>query len=58
MRLQKHFSRKFKGKDYSKWVVVVPPEKVKGLGWKEGEELESKVFHGGLILIPKKLRPK
>lgn len=58
MRLQKHFSRKFKGKDYSKWVVVISPDKVKQLGWKEGEELNAEIFHGGLILVPKKFKPK
>ena len=58
MRLQRHYARTVKEKDYSKWVVVIPPEKVKELEWKEGEELESKVFHGGLILTPKKFRPK
>jgi len=58
MRLQKHYVRTVKEKDYSKWVVVIPPEKVEELGWKEGEELEPKVFHGGLILFPKKFKPK
>jgi len=58
MRLQKHFARTVKGKDYSKWVVVIPPEKIKELNWKEGEELEPKIFHSGLILFPKRLKPK
>lgn len=58
MKLQKHFSRRLKGKDYSKWVIVIPPEKIKELEWKEGEEIESEIFHGGLILIPKKLKQK
>ncbi len=58
MRLQKHYARTVRGKDYSKWVVIIPPEKVNDLKWKEGEELDSKIFHGGLILLPKKMRPK
>lgn len=58
MKLQKHFSRKFKGKEYSKWVIVIPPEKVKELEWKEGEKLEPQIFHGGLILLPKKIEKK
>ncbi len=58
MRLQKHYVRTVKDKDYSKWVVVIPPEKVKELDWKESEELEPKIFHGGLILLPKKLKLK
>lgn len=56
MRLQKQLSRKFKGKDYSKWIVVIPPEKINKLNWKEGEELEPEIFHGGLILTPKSLK--
>lgn len=58
MRLQKHYARTVKGKDYSKWVVVIPPKMIEDLGWKEGEELEPKTFHGGLILLPKKLKIK
>lgn len=56
MKLQKHFSRKVKGKEYSKWVVVLPPKMVEKLKWKEGEELESEIFHGGLIILPKKVK--
>lgn len=56
MRLQKHFARKVKGKEYSKWVIVIPPNVVEDLSWKEGEELEAKIFHGGLILLPKRLK--
>jgi len=37
-------------------MVVIPPEKVRELDWKEGEELEPEIFHGGLILTPRKLR--
>ena len=58
MRLQKHFVRTVKGKDYYKWVVVIPPENVAELGWKEAEELEPKIFHSGLILLPRRLKPK
>jgi hypothetical protein len=54
MRLQKHFSRKFKGKQYYKWVIVIPDEDIVELGWKEGEELQSKIFRGGLLLFRKK----
>jgi hypothetical protein len=42
MRLQKHGSRKVEGKEYFKWTIVIPPEEVKALGWKEGEELRPK----------------
>jgi len=58
MKLQKRLSRKFKEKEYSKWVVVIPPNKVKELNWKEGEELEPKIWHGKLILFSKKMATK
>ncbi len=58
MKLQKHFARAVKGKDYSKWVVVLPPDMIKELDWKEGEELQPKVLHDGLIIVPKKLMSK
>jgi len=56
MKLQKQLSRKFKGKEYPKWIVVIPPDKIRELGWKEGEELEAKFFHDELILSSKRLR--
>ncbi|WP_182130949.1 AbrB/MazE/SpoVT family DNA-binding domain-containing protein [Nitrosopumilus sp. b3] len=40
MKLQKQLSRKVGNEEYAKWVVVIPPEKIKELGWKEGAELE------------------
>jgi antitoxin component of MazEF toxin-antitoxin module len=58
MKLQRQLSRIFKGKEYSKWIVVIPPDKIKELDWREGEELEAKVFHKVLILKSKRLRNK
>jgi len=40
MKLQKQSSRKVGNIEYDKWVVVIPPEKIKEIGWKEGSELE------------------
>ncbi len=54
MKLQKQTSRKINNIVYPKWVVVLPPEKVKEANWKEGEELEAKIKNGQIILIPKK----
>jgi antitoxin component of MazEF toxin-antitoxin module len=31
----------------------MPPEKIKEVGWKEGEELEAKTQDGKIILKPK-----
>lgn len=39
MKLQKQRTREVKGKEYFRWTVVIPPNEVESLGWKEGEEL-------------------
>jgi hypothetical protein len=43
MKLQKQLSRHFGGRDYTKWVVVIPPDIVTKLGWKEGQELTGDI---------------
>lgn len=53
MRLQRQKTREVKGKEYFRWSVVIPPDEVKELGWKEGDELESKKMGNGLRLEPK-----
>ena len=52
MKLQKQLSRHFGGKEYSKWVVVLPPKLVKALGWAEGQELEARLDGKGLRIKP------
>ncbi len=52
MRLQKLLNRRVAGKDYSKWVVTIPPAKVQALGWREGEDLEVEVRGRTLLLTP------
>jgi len=60
VKLQKQLSRHFAGREYSKWVVVLPPGTVKTLGWKEGEELTAEVEGKSLRLRPASVarRPK
>ena len=53
MRLQKRFNRKVADKEYSKWIVTLPPEEVEQLGWKEGMELEPEIRDGKLIIKKK-----
>jgi AbrB family looped-hinge helix DNA binding protein len=53
MKLQKRFSRKVGNKEYSKWIVNLPPDDVESLGWKEGTELEIDIKDGKIILKPK-----
>ena len=50
MKLQKQLSRKYGNKEYPKWVIVVPPKKIKALDWSEGECLESEVRDQELIV--------
>lgn len=54
MKLQKQSSRKVGNVEYPKWVVVIPPEKIKEMGWKEGIELDLDSKKNELILKPKK----
>ena len=50
MRLQKQLSRKVGNKAYPKWVITIPPKKIKALGWSEGEFLESEINGQELIV--------
>ena len=43
MKLQKQLSRKVGNEEYAKWVVVIPPEKIKEAEWKEGQDLEAEI---------------
>ncbi len=54
MKLQKQLSQKIKGKEYPKYVLVIPPKQIEELGWKEGMELEPKINGEKLIIVPKK----
>jgi antitoxin component of MazEF toxin-antitoxin module len=53
VKLQKRFNRKVGNKEYSKWVVVLPNDKVQELGWKEGVELDIDNQKGAITLRPK-----
>ena len=52
MQLQKQLSRKIGNMEYAKYVVVIPPQAIEELKWKEGEELIFKVQGKRLILEP------
>jgi len=54
MKLQKQLSRKVGNIIYPKYVAVIPPETIKELNWKEGEDLEFEIKEGKLILKKKK----
>lgn len=52
MQLQKRLNRKVGDKEYSKWVVVIPPETIQKLGWGENEELAESIEGKRLTLEP------
>jgi len=43
-------SRKYKDREYPKWVITVPPRQIQELGWAEGEFLESNIQDKELII--------
>lgn len=56
MRLQRQLSRRIGDKEYDKWVLVIPPEKIREAGLKEGQTLEVIAKDGKLII--EKIHPK
>lgn len=50
MRLQRQLSRKVGKKEYDKWVLVIPPDKVREVGFNEGEELSVSVKDKKIII--------
>lgn len=51
MRIQKVLSRKYKDKEYSKYILVLPEDEIKKAGFKEGEELKAETKRGEIRLI-------
>ncbi|MCV0372986.1 MAG: hypothetical protein K5793_05470 [Nitrosarchaeum sp.] len=58
MKLQKQVNRIVGDKEYSKWVVAIPPEKIDEAGWKVGDEIDAIVKHHEIILKLQKKRTK
>lgn len=54
MKIQKRFLRKYKDKDYYKYVVNIPPMVLKETGMKYGEEVEISSEKGKIVLEKKK----
>lgn len=50
MRLQRVITRKRGQKTYYKYLIIVPPEIVEILGWKDGLELAPEV-RGKVLLV-------
>jgi antitoxin component of MazEF toxin-antitoxin module len=56
MRLQRQTSRKVGNKEYSKYVIIVPPDRIDKLGWHEGEELTDQVQGKKLVITSKSVK--
>jgi len=54
MKIQKRFLRKYKNKDYYKYVVNIPPLVLKEAGLKYGEDVEIKAEKGKLVFEKKR----
>ena len=50
MKLQAQISRKYQGKEYEKFWVVVPHKILETLGWKAGDELKSEAKGNKLVI--------
>ena len=58
MKVQRRFLRKYKDKDYYKYVVNIPSMVLKEAGIEYGEEVEIKTEKGKIVLIKKKTMNK
>ncbi|MEK6853054.1 MAG: hypothetical protein AABX64_00020 [Nanoarchaeota archaeon] len=50
MRLIRQKGREYEGKEYFKYILVVPNKVIKKLGWKGGEDLEANIKEKKLIV--------
>ena len=55
MRLHKVVNRVYAGTTYYRWIVSIPPRRVRELGWTDGQELEA-VVRGGTLWVQPSLR--
>lgn len=50
MRLLSTKSREYKGKEYRKYLVILPNKLITALGWKEGDDLKAEEKGGKLVV--------
>jgi hypothetical protein len=50
LKLQKQVNRRVGDKEYSKWVVAIPPEKIEQAGWSVGDDIEAIVKRHEILL--------
>lgn len=56
MRLHKVVNRVYAGTTYYRWVISIPPKRVRELGWTDGQELDAAV-RGGALWVQPSMRP-
>ena len=54
MKVQKRFSRRYKEKDYYKYIVNIPPLMIQEAGFNDYDLLDVKAVKGKIILEKKK----
>ncbi len=50
LKLQKQLSNVYQGKEYSKWVFVIPTKIINELGWNERGKYIAEVNNGKLVI--------
>lgn len=58
LKLQSRVNRRVGKKEYRKWYVDIPPNKIEEIGWSEGDELDIKIKRNELTLKPQKKKTK
>ena len=53
MKLVANKTRENKGVEYFKYLVVIPNKDIKELNWEKGEELETEVKNGEVVIRKK-----
>ena len=53
MRLLSQISRKYKGKFYKKFWIIIPRKILEKIGWKTGQELKAEIKNNKLIISKK-----
>jgi bifunctional DNA-binding transcriptional regulator/antitoxin component of YhaV-PrlF toxin-antitoxin module len=56
MKLQRQVAYKYKDKTHHKYVIILPENTVAELGWKEGQELITKIDGTQLIIDLEKVK--
>jgi len=56
MKLQRQVAYKYKDKTHFKYVIILPEDIVTEMGWKEGQELTTKIDGTRLIIDLEKIK--